>query len=417
MERPLHVRRLGLVEYEDGLAAQRLLVAARNAGLVPDTLLLLEHPRVITLGRGAKSQNVLWSHERLAAAGFEIHETDRGGDVTYHGPGQLVGYPILDLKPERKDVRKYVASVEELMIRLASDFGVRAERIAGRTGIWVQPPAADAGAPTGSGSPGKLGAIGVHLARWVTSHGFAFNVTTRLEDFAAIVPCGIGDAGVTSLARLLGRAPPMRAVEEFAIGRAAQVWESEPAELWPELQTISVAVLRERTDSIGSHEIADGAGTDEVLLLRRIPARGGFWQILTGRRELNEPALQAAARELYEETGFSPELSALRDLDYAHSFPIDPALAIGGPVLAEGGAALAAGGAAHSPGARAPLFAHETAFALRVAAGSEPTLDPREHDAWQWVSISRAVELLRFAGLRRAVRLAAKQVGSDSTPA
>src|SRR5207302_5336762 len=133
--RELHVRRLGLVEYEDGLAAQRLLVEARAAGLVPDTLLLLEHPRVVTLGRGAKLHNVLWTPDELRARGFELFETDRGGDVTYHGPGQLVGYPILDLKPDRKDVRKYVASVEVMMIRTAAAFGVRAKRVVGLVAI------------------------------------------------------------------------------------------------------------------------------------------------------------------------------------------------------------------------------------------------------------------------------------------
>jgi lipoyl(octanoyl) transferase len=366
--RSLRVRRLGLVEYEDGLAAQRLLVAARIADLVPDTLLLLEHPRVITLGRGAKLKNLLLSKEQLAAEGFELHETDRGGDVTYHGPGQLVGYPILDLKPDRKDVRKYVGSLEELMIRLASDWGVAAERVAGRTGIWVP-----------SAGPGKLGAIGVHIARWVTSHGFAFNVKTSLADFAAIVPCGISDAPVTSLQELLGRAPAMPEVEERALARAAEVWDSEASEVSPELRTISVAVLREgRSDA------------DEVLLLHRIPSRGGFWQILTGRRELEESPLQAAAREVQEETGFSPALEDLRDLDYAHSFPIDP---------------LLAGAGTKAP--RAPLFAHETAFALRVRHGRDPELDPREHDGWLWSSVPEALQLLPFAGLRRAVKLAA----------
>jgi lipoyl(octanoyl) transferase len=366
--RSLRVRRLGLVEYEDGLAAQRLLVAARIADLVPDTLLLLEHPRVITLGRGAKLKNLLLSKEQLAAEGFELHETDRGGDVTYHGPGQLVGYPILDLKPDRKDVRKYVGSLEELMIRLASDWGVAAERVAGRTGIWVP-----------SAGPGKLGAIGVHIARWVTSHGFAFNVKTSLADFAAIVPCGISDAPVTSLQELLGRAPAMPEVEERALARAAEVWDSEASEVPPELRTISVAVLREgRSDA------------DEVLLLHRIPSRGGFWQILTGRRELEESPLQAAAREVQEETGFSPALEDLRDLDYAHSFPIDP---------------LLAGAGTKAP--RAPLFAHETAFALRVRHGRDPELDPREHDGWLWSSVPEALQLLPFAGLRRAVTLAA----------
>src|SRR5437762_11608896 len=188
--RELQVRRLGLVEYEDALTAQRLILEARAAGLVPDTLLLLEDPRVVTLGRGAKAHNVLWAPEQLRARGFDLFETDRGGDVTYHGPGQLVGYPLLDLKPDRKDVRKYVASLEEVLIRTAADFGIGSGRMAGRIGTWTK--------------AGKLGAIGVHISRWITSHGFAFNVSTDLRDFGAIVPCGISDAGVTSLAMLLG---------------------------------------------------------------------------------------------------------------------------------------------------------------------------------------------------------------------
>src|SRR5205085_163796 len=156
--RSLHVRQLGLVEYADGLAAQKLLVEARARGLIADTLLLLEHPRVITLGRGAKVANILVPREELLRRGFEIWETDRGGDVTYHGPGQIVGYPILDLKPDRKDVRKYVASVEEVMIRVARDLGVEAHRVPGRTGVWTD--------------GGKMGATGVHISRWITSHGY-----------------------------------------------------------------------------------------------------------------------------------------------------------------------------------------------------------------------------------------------------
>src|SRR6267378_737481 len=341
--RELHVRRLGLVEYEDGLAAQRLLVEARAAGLVPDTLLLLEHPRVVTLGRGAKPQNVLWTPEQLRARGFELFETDRGGDVTYHGPGQLVGYPILDLKPDRKDVRKYVASVEEVLIRTAADFGVRAERVPGRVGIW--------------NAAGKVAAIGVHISRWITSHGFALNVSTDLRDFAAIVPCGISDAGVTSLQMLLGGASPSFAqVEERAAANAAAVWESEASEVPVELETVSVAILR---------------GDSEVLLLRRIPQRGGFWQTLTGRREPGESPLATAAREVYEETGLTPALSDLIDLRYAHRFALDPGRIPG----------LAA------QGPRAPRFAHEAAFALRVPPGTEVRLDPGEHDAQRWAPI------------------------------
>src|SRR2546422_10622318 len=156
---------------------QKLLVEARAQGLVPDTLLLLEHPPVITLGRGAKARNILWSPEVLAARGFEIFETDRGGDVTYHGPGQMVGYPILDLKPDRKDVRKYVASVEEIMIRVAAGYGVAAHRVPGRIGVWT--PA------------GKVGGIGGHIFRWVTPHGFAFKVPADLGGFFALVPRGL----------------------------------------------------------------------------------------------------------------------------------------------------------------------------------------------------------------------------------
>ena len=369
--RELQVRRLGLVEYEDGLTAQRLVLEARAAGVAPDTLLLLQHPRVVTLGRGAKPRNVLWTAEELRARGFELFETDRGGDVTYHGPGQLVGYPLLDLKPDRKDVRKYVASIEEVLIRTATDFGVHAERVAGRIGIWT--PA------------GKLAAIGVHLSRWLTSHGFALNVSTDLRDFAAIVPCGIDDASVTSLRMLLGdRAPEMAEVEERAAANAAAVWECELSEIPVELETISVTVLR---------------GDSEVLLLRRIAARGGFWQTLTGRRELGESAIVAAARELYEETGLAPALSDVVDLGYVHAFPLDPSWITGS-----------------SPG-RVPRFARETAFAVRVPPGTQVRLDPDEHDLHQWSPIPEALRLLPFAGLRRAVRIAAGEPPRAVAPA
>ena len=201
---------------------QKLLVEARARGLIPDTLLLLEHPPVITLGRGAKARNILWSPDLLASRGFEVFETDRGGDVTYHGPGQIVGYPILDLKPDRKDVRKYVASLEEIMMRVAAEYGIGAARVPGRTGVWTP--------------SGKLGAIGVHISRWITSHGFAFNVRTDLADFAAIVPCGIQDASVASLQSLLGDVPPLHEVEDVFALKAGEVWESEVFEVPSELR-------------------------------------------------------------------------------------------------------------------------------------------------------------------------------------
>jgi lipoyl(octanoyl) transferase len=185
------VRRLGRVSYAEGLALQERLVRERQAGAARDTLLLLEHDPVFTLGRNARAENVLFPADDLRARGFDVFEVGRGGDVTYHGPGQVVGYPIVDLSPDRRDVHRYVRDLEDVLIRTCADYGVAAERVAGRTGCWV--------------GREKIGAIGVRIARWVTSHGFAFNVSNDLAPFGLIVPCGIRDASVTSLTRLLGR--------------------------------------------------------------------------------------------------------------------------------------------------------------------------------------------------------------------
>jgi lipoyl(octanoyl) transferase len=190
------------VPYADALTLQRALVEERRASRIDDTLLLLEHPHVLTLGvRGDGGRShILATRESLSARGIEIHETGRGGDVTYHGPGQIVGYPILDLKPDRCDVHRYVRDLEEVLIRTAASYGVEAGRVDGLTGVWV--------------GGEKLAAIGVRISRWITSHGFAFNVTTDLSYFDLIVPCGIADRGVTSLERLIGREVDPREVEE-----------------------------------------------------------------------------------------------------------------------------------------------------------------------------------------------------------
>ena len=203
MKRPLLVRHLGRVPYAEGLQIQEQLVAERQADRIVDVLLLLEHEPVFTMGRNARAENVLLSAEALRSRGFEIFETGRGGDVTYHGPGQVVGYPILELPTDRRDVHRYVRDLEEVMIRACADYGITAGRIQGKTGTWV--------------GEEKIGAIGVRIARWVTSHGFALNVTNDLAPFALIVPCGIRGLGVTSLSRLLGREV---AVDEAA-GRLA----------------------------------------------------------------------------------------------------------------------------------------------------------------------------------------------------
>jgi lipoyl(octanoyl) transferase len=213
--RELEIRRLGVVPYGEALAVQRALVEERRASRIPDLLLLLEHPPVITLGvRGDGGRShILATPQQLSAAGIEIHEAGRGGDVTYHGPGQIVGYPILDLRPDRCDVHRYVRDVEEVMIRVCADYGLKAGRIPQLTGTWI-------GAE-------KIGAIGVRISRWITSHGFAFNVTTNLEHFALIVPCGIADHGVTSLARAAGRDIAIPRVQESFIRHFAAVFERE----------------------------------------------------------------------------------------------------------------------------------------------------------------------------------------------
>jgi lipoyl(octanoyl) transferase len=207
------VRRLGVVPYEEALALQRSLVDDRRAGRIGDTLLLLQHPHVITVGvRGDGGRShILAGPDMLAARGVEIHETGRGGDVTYHGPGQIVGYPILDLNPDRRDVHRYVRDLEEVLIRTAADYGIEAGRIARLTGVWV-------GAE-------KLAAIGVRIARWITSHGFALNVSTNLEYFKLIVPCGIADRGVTSFERLLGRPVELADVEERLVQHCSNVFQ------------------------------------------------------------------------------------------------------------------------------------------------------------------------------------------------
>jgi lipoyl(octanoyl) transferase len=208
--RLLEVQRLGRIPYAEGLELQARLVAERQAGHRPDTLLLLEHDPVFTLGRNARIENMLLSAEGLRARGFEVFETGRGGDVTYHGPGQVVGYPILELSPDRRDVHRYVRDLEEAMIRTCADYGVVAGRVAGLTGTWV--------------GDDKIGAIGVRIARWVTSHGFALNVSTDLSPFDLIVPCGIRGRGVTSLERLVRRPVAVGEVMTRLAGHFADVF-------------------------------------------------------------------------------------------------------------------------------------------------------------------------------------------------
>jgi lipoyl(octanoyl) transferase len=229
----------GLIGYAEAWELQKRLVAGRKIGAIEDVLLLCEHPHVITLGRNGKRDHLLASEQVLRQKGVEFHSSDRGGDITYHGPGQLVGYPILNLGAIRKDVVWYVRTLEEVMIRATAEFGISAERVTGKTGIWVR-------GSNDLNAPGvieeKLGAIGVHISRWVTSHGFAYNVSTDLRYFDLIVPCGITGRKATSLEKILERAvtrkeavPPV--VRNFGEVFGLEMLETSLDDLLAQLQT------------------------------------------------------------------------------------------------------------------------------------------------------------------------------------
>ncbi len=224
----INVVQLGQVEYGVALELQRSLVGLRKEGKIADTLLLLEHPAVITLGRNADPGNVLASEGALRQKGVALFECDRGGDVTYHGPGQLVGYPIFDLRgfEPRLGAVAFVRRVEEALVRTCADFGIEAERVAGRTGVWTR--------------GGKIAAIGVHISRGVTSHGFALNVSTNLDAFQLIVPCGIADKPVTSMAKELGRAPGLDEAAQSVARNFGRVFSSQV--LW--METLEALVGR-----------------------------------------------------------------------------------------------------------------------------------------------------------------------------
>jgi lipoyl(octanoyl) transferase len=219
--RELRVHRLGRVAYGEAVEMQRALVEERRADRVPDTLLLLQHPHVLTLGAklAAARAHVVAAPGELAARGVEVFEAGRGGDVTYHGPGQLVAYPILDLRPDRCDVHRYVRDLEDVMIRVSSDFGLRAGRVEGFSGAWI--------------GDRKIGAVGVRISRWITSHGVALNVSTDLDYFDLIVPCGIADKEVTSLARELGRTVDHPTVENVFIQHFAEIFGRTAVEETP----------------------------------------------------------------------------------------------------------------------------------------------------------------------------------------
>ncbi|MGH9458982.1 MAG: lipoyl(octanoyl) transferase LipB [Thermoanaerobaculia bacterium] len=359
--RRCEVRRLHLVTYENGMAMQETLVAMRQREEIDDQLLLLEHTPVITLGRGGDVRNLLAPSEIFARDGIRFFETTRGGDITYHGPGQLVGYPILHLGEGRRDVRKYVHTLEEALIRTVAHWGITAERVEGRRGIWV--------------GDDKIAAIGVRIARWVTSHGFALNVTTNLAHFRHITPCGLPGTGVTSLENLLGSAPSLDDVADVFTRNFAELFERDVIRVGPALRLVKVV----------AHD------DESVVLLRRTAARGDFWQPVTGRIEPDETPEDAARRELAEETGID---AAVEDLRLRQSFLIDPAF------LPETTEKL--------------LFVDETAFHANVPRETAPVVHPEEHDEARWFTFPEAYERIRWTDDREALERVERLVREET---
>lgn len=344
------LRNLHLVTYENGMQLQQKLVTMRQSGEIDDQLLLLEHPPVITLGRGGNAANLRASNDTLRAQRVRFFETTRGGDITYHGPGQLVGYPIIHLGEGRRDVRKYVWMLEEVLIRTVAEYGITAIRVEGKRGIWV--------------GNDKIAAIGVRISRWVTSHGFALNVATKLDHFGLITPCGIQGSGVTSIARAMQRSVSVDEVRPVLAAKFAEVFERE-------------MVVQSETIRLVKVMVHDG---ERVLLLHRKPERGNFWQPITGSIETGEQPLETARREIVEETG---NVSEPRDIDLRQSFLIE----------------------SHYLAARfpQPIIASEIGFAAQLDSALPISVDAEEHDDFGWFTFGEAYERIRWTDDREAL--------------
>jgi lipoyl(octanoyl) transferase len=344
------LRNLHLVTYENGMRLQQKFVELRQNEAIPDQLLLLEHPPVITLGRGGDIRNLLAPAAKLDEQRIRFFETTRGGDITYHGPGQLVGYPIIHLGEGKRDVRKYVTNVEEVLIRTVAEYGITADRAGGKRGIWV--------------GNEKIAAIGVRIARWVTSHGFALNINTNLDHFRLITPCGLQGTGVTSIARIIGRDVAIDEVREIAAAKFAEVFERD-------------VVARSETIRLVKIVVHDG---ERVLLLHRRPERGNFWQPVSGTIDGDELPLDTARRELAEETGHAGDPEPI---DLQQSFMIESQFL-----------------AAKYP---LPIIATEIGFAFQLTAGSPIRIDPDEHDDYGWFTFAEAYEKIRWTDDREAL--------------
>ncbi|HJW44612.1 MAG TPA: lipoyl(octanoyl) transferase LipB [Geothrix sp.] len=366
--RPAQLRRFKRVFYPAGLRMQKALAEYVNGDGRPDQLVILEHDPVFTLGRNATPADIHMSGDFLAAQGVSVHRTDRGGEVTYHGPGQIVAYPICNLRGGREDVGRLVRGLEEAMIRTAADFGVTADRLKGAPGIWVDTPR----------GLEKLGAIGLHLSRWITTHGIAFNVRPNLDHFRWITPCGFTDKGVCSLGSLLGEQAPS--------------WDVAADRLQAHLTAclaMAFQPVREPSRSVSALTWRRGAQGPEVLMMLRVPAHGLWWQSVTGMMEPGETPEETAHRELLEETGLT---GTLRPLELSHSFWVDPSIV-------------------HFPDAE-PRFNTEICFSMEVAPEAEVRLEPSEHSEYLWCGLDEAYERMKWEGSKAALQLLRKTLAA-----
>ncbi len=358
--RVCELRSLHLVTYENGMHLQQKLASLRQSDAIPDQLLLLEHPPVITLGRGGDPSNLLASPDELRAHGIRFYETSRGGDITYHGPGQIVGYPILHLGEGNRDVRRYVTKLEEVLIRTVAEYGIVASRVEGRRGIWV--------------GNDKIAAIGVRIARWVTTHGFALNVNTNLDDFRLITPCGIHGSGVTSISRESGGKVPNDDVRKVLAEKFGEIFERKMVPVVESIQLVKVMVHDDH----------------RVLLLHRRPERGNFWQPITGAIEPGETPIETARREITEETGNHAEPE---ELGLQQSFLIE----------------------SHYLEARLtpPVIASEIGFVTQMSADARIQMDSAEHDAFGWFPFAEAYEKIRWTDDREALERLETRLSGD----
>lgn len=349
--RTCELRQLHLVTYENGMKLQQKLVEMRQRDELPDQFLLLEHPPVITLGRGGDRANLLASDDRLKSEGVRFFETTRGGDITYHGPGQLVGYPIIHLGEGKRDVRKYVTRLEEVLIRTVAEYGITATRLDGKRGIWI--------------GNNKIAAIGVRIARWVTSHGFALNAGTNLDHFRLITPCGLRGSGVTSIEHETGRPVPQQEVRDIVAAKFAEVFERQLVVRPETIQLIKIMVHDDQ---------------HRILLLHRRPERGNFWQPITGAIEAGESPAAAAAREMLEETGYTAPAVAM---GLTQSFMIESQY-----LASQHGA---------------PIIASEVAFETELDSTLPIRVDAEEHDACGWFTFEEAFNTIRWTDDREAL--------------